>query len=206
VGTRAVTLFDAKMTARTFPLPGVTGAAVGSDGRLFATTARALYASTEHGDLTLVYDAGGETLHGLVASGEHVWFADGTELGVVDGERVSETSGARLAPDATLASSPGGDVWVLASGTLQRFARAEPEAALGITWSSTLAPIFARSCASCHLAGGVSGIDLSTAEGWQSERGAIRARVVASRTMPPEGHPLLDADRAAIQAWAERAP
>jgi hypothetical protein len=206
VGTNAVTLFDAKMTARTFPLPGVTGAAVGPGGRLFATTRRALYASTELGDLTLVYDAGGETLHGLVASGEHVWFADGTELGVVDGERVAETSGVHVAPDARLASSPSGDVWVLAADALQRFARAEPETALGVTWSSMLAPIFARSCSSCHLPGGVSGIDLSTAEGWQSERGAIHARVVASKTMPPEGHPLPDADRAAIQAWTERAP
>jgi len=203
VGTNAVTLFDAKMTARTFPLPGVTFAAVGPDGRLFATTRRALYASTEHGDLALVYDAGGETLHGLVASGDHVWFADGAELGVVDGERVAETSGVHVSPDARLASSPSGDVWVLASGVLQRFARAEPETALGVTWSATLAPIFARSCSSCHLPGGASGVDLSTAEGWQSERGAIHARVVQNKTMPPEGHPLLDADRAAIQAWTE---
>jgi hypothetical protein len=203
LGTNAVTLFDAKMTARTFPLPRITAAAVGPDGRLFATTPRALYATTEHGDLALVYDAGGETLHGLVASGDHVWFADGTELGVVDGERVAETSGAHVAPDARLASSPSGDVWVLASGVLQRFARAEPETALGVTWSATLAPIFARSCSSCHLPGGVSGVDLSTAEGWQSERGAIHSRVVASKTMPPEGHPLLEADRAAIQSWTE---
>jgi len=206
VGTSAITLFDAKMTARAFPLPGVTGAAVGPDGRLFATTQRALYASTEHGDLALVYDAGEETLHGLVVSGDHVWFADGTELGVVDGERVAETSGVHVAPDARLASSPSGDVWVLSSGVLQRFARTEPETALGVTWSATLAPIFARSCSSCHLPGGASGVDLSTAEGWQSERGAIHARVVASKTMPPEGHPLPDADRAVIQAWTERAP
>jgi hypothetical protein len=203
VATNTVTLFDAKMTARTFPLRGVTGVAVGPDGRLFATTRRALYASTEHGDLALVYDAGGETLHGLVASGDHVWFADGAELGVVDGESVAETRGAHVAPDARLASSPSGDVWVLSSGALQRFARAEPETALGVSWSATLAPIFARSCSSCHLPGGASGVDLSTAEGWQSERGAIHARVVENKTMPPEGHALMDADRAAIQAWTE---
>jgi hypothetical protein len=203
VGTNVITVFDAKMTARTFPLPGVTGVAVGPDGRLFATTRRALYASTEHGDLALVYDAGGETLHGLVASGDHVWFADGTELGVVDGERVAETSGVHVAPDARLASSPSGDVWVLSSGALQRFARTQPETTLGVTWSATMAPIFARSCSSCHLPGGVAGVDLSSAEGWQSERGAIHARIVEHKTMPPEGHPLPDADRAAIQAWTE---
>ena len=203
VGATSVTLFDAKMTARTFALPGVIGAAIGPDGRLFVTTRRALYAATEHGDLALIYDAGDETLHGLVTSGDHVWFADGTELGAVDGERVAETDGARVALDARLASSPSGDVWVLASGALRRFARAEPETALGVTWSATLAPIFARSCSSCHLPGGVSGVDLSTAEGWQSERSAIHARVVENKTMPPEGHPMLDADRAAIRAWTE---
>ncbi|HEY4015215.1 MAG TPA: cytochrome c [Polyangiaceae bacterium] len=202
VGRDAVTLFDARMTARTFPLPGLAGAAIGADGRLFAATRRALYASTEHGDLALIYDAGGDTLHGLVASGDHVWFADGTELGVVDGERIAETTGVHVAADAKLAPSPSGDVWVLSGGTLLRYARSEPEAALGVAWSTTLAPIFARSCASCHLPGGVSGVDLSTAEGWHSERSAIQARVVASKTMPPEGHPLLEADRAAIQAWA----
>jgi mono/diheme cytochrome c family protein len=206
LATNAVTVFDPKMTARTFALPGVTAAAVGPDGRLFATTPRALYATTEHGDLALVYDAGGETLHGLVASGDHVWFADGTELGVVDGERVAETSGVHVAPDAKLASSPSGDVWVIAAGALQRFARSEPEAALGVSWAATLAPIFARSCSSCHLPGGVSGVDLSTAEGWQSERSVIHARVVEGRTMPPEGHPLSDADRDAIRAWIEHPP
>jgi mono/diheme cytochrome c family protein len=204
VGSGAVTVFDAKMTARAFPLFGVTHAALGPDGRLYAATRRTIYASTEHGDLTLVYDAGAETLHGLVASGDHVWFADGPELGVVDGERVAETRGVSLAADARLAPSPSGDVWVLASGALQRFARADPEVSLGATWSAAVAPIFARACSSCHLPGGVSGTDLSTAEAWQSERRTIHDRVVVSHTMPPEGHALSDADRAAIQAWTER--
>ena len=48
-----------------------------------------------------------------------------------------------------------------------------------------------------------SGTDLSTAEAWHSERGAIRDRVVKSMTMPPEGHPLSETDRAAIRAWVE---
>jgi mono/diheme cytochrome c family protein len=203
LGTNTVTLFDSKMSARTFPLAGITAAAVGPGGRLFATTARALYASTERGDLALVYDARGDTLHGLVVSGDHVWFADGAELGVVDGDAVAETVGAGVPPDARLAPSPSGDVWVLAAGGLQRFARADPERSIEAAWSSTLAPIFARSCSSCHLPGGVSGTDLSTAESWQSERSAIHARVVERKTMPPEGHPLADEDRAAIRTWTE---
>jgi len=203
VAPDAVLVFDEKMTAHAFALPGVTRVVLGPDGRVYATTRRALYASGEHGDLQLVYDANGEALHGLAVSGEHVWFADGSELGVVDGDHVAETTGARVPPDARLAPSPGGDVWVLAGGALQRFARSEAEPTLASAWSSQLAPIFARACSRCHLPNGVSGTDLSTAEGWQSERAEIADRVVKSRTMPPEGHPLSDADRAAIRSWVE---
>jgi hypothetical protein len=206
MGADAVVSFDAAMSARTFPLRGVTAVAVGRDGRLYATTHRGLYAAGPQGDLALVYDAGADTLHGLAASGDHVWFADGTELGSLDGDHVTETAGLHLAPDARLAPSSSGDVWVLARGALERYGRAEPEAALGARWSSSLAPIFARACASCHQPGGVSGTDLSTAEAWHSERGAIRDRVVQTRSMPPEGHPLSEADRAAIQLWVEAGP
>ncbi|HEY8088444.1 MAG TPA: cytochrome c [Polyangiaceae bacterium] len=206
VGADTVLSFDAAMNARTFPLRGVTAVTVGRDGRLYATTRRALYAATEHGDLALVFDAGADTLHGLAASGDHVWFADGPELGTLDGDHVAETAGLRLAPDAGLAPSGSGDVWVLTRGALERYGRADPEAALGARWSSTLAPIFARACSSCHLPGGVSGTDLSSAEAWHSERAAIHDRVVKTRSMPPEGHPLSEADRGAIQAWVDATP
>jgi mono/diheme cytochrome c family protein len=204
VAAGAIVLFDTRMSARTFPLHGVTRVAIGADGRLYATTARALYVSTDQGDLALLFDAGGDTLHGLAASGGHVWIADGSELGVVEGDHVAETSGAGIPPAARLAPSPSGDVWVIASGGVERFARAEPEAGLRVAWSTTLAPIFARSCASCHLPGGISGTDLSTAESWESERRQIAERVVEGKTMPPEGHPLADADRSTIAAWVSQ--
>jgi Cytochrome C oxidase, cbb3-type, subunit III len=199
-------VFDlAQQQSRAFPLRGVIGAAVGADGRVYAATSRALYATSPEGVLELVYDADGESLHGLVTSGDHVWFADGAELGVIDGDHVAETTGARVAEDASLAPSPSGDVWVLTTkGDASRFARVDAEPALAAVWQSSLAPIFARSCSSCHLPGGPSGTDLSTAEDWQSERGAIVERVVTSKTMPPEGHALSDADRAAIAGWAKR--
>ncbi|MEO8876609.1 MAG: cytochrome c, partial [Polyangiaceae bacterium] len=94
----------------------------------------------------------------------------------------------------------------------ERFARVEAAtktATTGpttMTWNSAIQPIFARSCAICHLPGGVSGTDLSTAAAWNSEHDAIRDRVVIKHTMPPSGHPLADADRAAIGAWVEQAP
>ena len=120
------------------------------------------------------------------------------------GRRTRRRRDERRAPcgerHARLASSPSGDVWVLAGGSLERFAQATPDPTFA--WSSTLAPIFARVCASCHGPNGVSGVDLSKAAEWDAERDAIRARVVESKTMPPEGHTLSDTDRASIAAWA----
>jgi mono/diheme cytochrome c family protein len=187
-----------------FALAGVKGAALDGRGRLFAITERALYASDGAGALALLYDADGADLHGLAASGDRVWFADGAELGVVEGDRVAETSGANLARDAALRSSPSGDVWVLASGNLARFAPAGAAApGASSTWPSTIAPIFARSCAGCHQANGESGIDLSNARAWEQRRAVIRDRVVVQRSMPPRGHALSDADRDAIRAWLD---
>ena len=184
-----------------YALPGVTHAAFGPDGRLYATTTRGLYVADAHGQLALVYDAAGDALHGLVASGSHVWFADGEELGAIDGDRVVETSGVKIARDAKLAPSSTGDVWVISGAGLDRFARAEAEPSVAAFWSTALAPVFARSCSGCHLANGEAGVDLSTAEAWESKRTKIRERVVERRSMPPQGHPLSDADREAIRAW-----
>ncbi len=203
VGVDALHVLDAaRKTVTEYALPGVKHAAVGPSGRLYAMTPRALYAADASGRLGLLYEADSDSIHGLVASGEHVWFADGTELGLIDGDVVKETSGLRMAKGARLAASPSGDVWVMAGGSLERFSRSEPEPGLSAAWGSTLAPIFARSCSSCHLPDGVSGTDLSTPEGWQSERATIRDRVVVRHTMPPEGHALTETDRAAIAAWA----
>jgi mono/diheme cytochrome c family protein len=137
-----------------------------------------------------------------------VWFADGDELGVVDGDHVAETSGAKIGAHAKLSTSPSGDVWVLSEGTLDRFARDDRDpgaSTLGSTWASVIGPIFARSCSACHLPDGISGTDLSTASAWEGERPEIHERIVVKRSMPPAGHPLSDEDRAVIQRWLEGA-
>jgi mono/diheme cytochrome c family protein len=201
-----VDLFDVAKGARTrYALPGVTHAAIGAKGRLYATTSRAVYATNDAGELQLVYDAEGDRIHGIVASGERVWFADGAELGLVEGGRVAETSGAKIGAEATLAPSPSGDVWVLSGGALDRYARGQGAPSEPGSWGATLAPIFARSCAGCHMPDGEAGADLSTAGAWEKERGEIRERVVEKRSMPPAGHALSEADRAAIKAWVEDA-
>jgi len=206
-----VHVFDvAHGTLDDYPLPGVTHAALGPDGRLYATTSRAVYAGDRTGRLALVYDAARDSIHGLTASASRVWFADGDELGVVSGDSVAETTGAKIGREAGLSPSASGDVWVLSGGALGRFTPtggAQPaDGVAAATWASTVAPIFARSCSACHLPDGISGTDLSDARAWEGERAHIRERVVEKRSMPPQGHPLSDADRDAIRKWVESAP
>jgi mono/diheme cytochrome c family protein len=199
-----------------FALPGAIWAALDTRGRLYAATRRGVYAADASGALALVFDAGHDGIHGLVASGDRVWFADRGELGVVDGDRVAETSGANVASDATLQASPSGDVWVLGGGALARFAVPSGPGSTGVAgveaarpapgssaWATTIGPVFARSCAGCHQPNGVSGTDLSTEAAWATKRPLIRERVLVAHTMPPQGHALTDADRAAIHGWIE---
>jgi hypothetical protein len=206
LGKDKVLVFTAaRRVARSYALAGATHVALGPDGRLYATTPRAVYGTNPAGELRLLYETKSDTIHGLVVSGEHVWFGDGEELGVVDGARVAETNGAHIAADAKLAASTTGDVWVLSGGALSRFARVDPEPDLAREWQGKLSGVFARACASCHLPNGPSGVDLSTAEAWHSHRSLIRDRVVVSHTMPPQGRSLDAADREAIRVWAEAA-
>ena len=197
---------------RELALDGVTELALDGDGRLYAVTARALYAEDDAGRLTLRYRTHDDetALHGLVASGKRAWFADGGELGVIAGDVVSRTSGLSLPIGARLFGSSSGDVWTIAAGALTRFAPSietgqhdDPAAPRAQSWTQTIQPIFARACASCHLPGGAAGVDLSTFTAWESRRSMVRARVVDAKTMPPQGHVLDDRDRATIDAWTK---
>ena len=119
------------MTARAFPLAGVTQRR--GRGRRAALRDDAARALRRHrGRRSRARLRRRRRIRSTASSrpGDDVWFADGPELGVVDGERVAETTGVHVAPDATLAPSPSGDVWVLGSGALLRFARPIPESAL----------------------------------------------------------------------------
>ncbi len=175
--------------------------AVTPAGKLFVATPDAIWAEDARGDLRVRFEAPGMTLHGLVASGERVWFAEGPELGVIEGSRVRETTGARVSPAAQLAGSPSGDVWTLTGGALARFA---VDGDAGPDWDAAIAPVFHRACESCHGKGGEAGVTLATREAWEKRRDKIRKRVFIDRDMPPPGRPLSDADRAAIRSFIER--
>jgi hypothetical protein len=187
-----------KGTTALFDLEGVSEVVVDPRGRLFASTPEGVFAEGDRGDLELRFRSADGRVHGLAVSGARVWFADGGELGVLEGDQVSASTGARLAPGARLVGSDSGDVWALAGGGLRRFAKAG-----GPPWAQAIQPVFARACAGCHAPGGASGIDLSTPGAWTARRDALRQRVVVTRTMPPRGHLLPERDRDAIRGWLD---
>lgn len=209
ISGNAVTLVDtSRGTEQSFAIEGVRWIALTDSGDLFVATPSAVYAKKD-GALVLVHEAPSASIHGLVAAGGNVWVADGTSLDAVENDRLVVLEPAGIAANASLEPSPSGDVWVLAKGSLDRFSRSGSAGSAAVRpddWNASIAPVFARACAACHLPGGVSGTDLSTIDAWKAEKTAISARVLENGTMPPPGHPLGDADRAAIRAWIESAP
>jgi mono/diheme cytochrome c family protein len=208
----AVAKIDAKThEARGFPLEGAKSVALDGRGRLYAATDGALYAEGDDGALALLYASEARTIQGLAAAGVGseavVWMADGGDLGVVTGRKIAFTrAGMGAAKDLVLAGSPTGDVWVweprasplpALAGAPRRFGQGEPADG----WTRDVRPVFARACAACHLPGGAAGVDLSTRAAWMAEKDEIARRVLSEKSMPPDGHPLGDADRATLRAW-----
>ncbi|MFO0593225.1 MAG: cytochrome c [Polyangiaceae bacterium] len=212
-----------------YELPGATRTAFDTHGRLFVGTHHEIYAEDATGRLSLVYETGTEDgwISGLVASGDRVWFADGADLGVVEGSRAAVTPSPVRRAASQLEPSASGDVWSLWDGGLVRFAVEQiryPEdekasSSKGVApdkggsaanqssrWRAEIAPIFARACASCHGPGSTSTVDLSTSEAWQSHLPSLRRRVLEQRDMPPRGRPFNESDRSAVAHWLDAPP
>jgi len=196
-------------------LPDATFVAYDATGGLFAATNHALY-KVEGGEAHAVYDAGGRTVHALAAAGSNIWVAVDGDLAVVQNGQVSVTSGAAFPPDAHLAGSPSGDIWLVAGGQLFRYAVQANAGGGGgdeATWSATVQPIYASVCSNCHSAPGsgkdTSNVDLSNYALWDAHRAKIYQRVVAQAgtptSMPPSGSgfTLTEVQRAAIEAWSK---
>lgn len=196
---------DAASTRR-YALAGVRDVAVDRRGVTWAARADGVYVEGE-GGLALAYRATSGEIHGLVAAGDRVWFAEGAGVVAVDaGGRVHVVEGVAIDPAARLAPSPSGDVWVIGGGTLARV-RAGSGAAptADARWDAEVRPAFLRACVKCHQPGGPSGVDLSSASAWRANAKAVRARALVERTMPPRDQPpLSDAERAAIDGWLGR--
>lgn len=187
--------------SRGYDLDGARYVAVDETGRAYVATEKAIYAADEAGVLRLRYVAH-DPIHGLVAAGGRVWFADGVEVGLVERVGVSRSRGASVASDARLVGSASGDVWAIdGKGALARLS-----ATASFAWTDTVGPVFARVCSGCHERGGSSGVTLAASADWDRERDRIKERVLVTGDMPPRGTAWSDGDREAVRRWAEGHP
>lgn len=190
-------------SSRRFALAGVRAVAVDRRGATWAARSDGVYVEGD-GGLALAYRATAGEIHGLVASGDRVWVAEGSGLAAFDADRRAHVvEGVAIDPGARLAPSPSGDVWVIGGGKLARVrGGGAPPPSADARWTAEVRPAFLRACVKCHQPGGPAGVDLSTASAWRASAKAVRARVLVERSMPPRDQPpLSDAERAAIDAW-----
>jgi cytochrome c5 len=210
-GANIVMLLDTEAkTMATFSLPGAAFVAFDATGKLFAATATEIYKEADGDTLAFYYElpeAAG-TFHGLVTSGERVWIAAGTELGVLDSDTVALTVDLGLSPQTQILGSVSGDIWTLTDGEVRRFTATAIEADGQKVWDDKIGPITSKSCNACHSPGGPAAkFDLTTYEAWVSRRATINQRVVIEQNMPPPGSaPLSDDDRKSIADWIKTGP
>ena len=133
-----------------------------------------------------------------IVAGAHLWVAAGGVLYAFDGAGLVRTATV-VPPAARLFGARDGGIWI-ADGT-HLAAHATVARAEDPRWRTEVEPVFQRVCAHCHLPGGSADLDLSSAAAWTAERGEITRRVLVTRTMPPAGTDLSDADRAALARW-----
>jgi mono/diheme cytochrome c family protein len=182
---------------RAFALAGLRYIALGEGGRVVVADERAIWSEDDKGRLVLRYRSEANTIHGLAASAENIWFADGGELGLLSAAGPARTTG-MTSRAATILGSPSGDVWTIDEGhKLSRFSTVRA----ADLWQTAIAPIQSRVCGGCHGPSGSAGLDLSGAARWQANRRAIERRVIKEKTMPPPGHALTTDERDAIAKW-----
>ena len=136
-------------------------------------------------------------VHAIAARGDRLWIAAASDLWLYDKGTLRATRHDGNA--ALLAATNTGDAWLATQHGIVRYSLGA--AGDDPRWQEQIAPVFERVCAHCHLPGGEAGIDLSTATSWQTDRAEISRRVLVTRTMPPAGTELSDADRATLEQW-----
>ena len=176
---------------RWFPLVGVHHVAVTAAGTVACATDRAIYLENGSGVLTLRYVAS-EPIGALATSGERLWFSEGPRVGAFDnaGGRVSRDLGFGSVSNVAVR---GGELWALASARAHRLV-------LEGAWPADIQSIVAARCGECHRSGGRGGLDLSTPERLRQHAEEV-ALALSSRSMPPAGHSMTDADRMRLMTW-----
>jgi len=197
----AVRIFDHGKETE-IALPDAQLVAYDDAGRLLAATSHVLYDLSE-GSPQRLYDLGARTIHQLGAAGSAVWLAIDTDLARWSEWQLAIATFTTIASDARLAPSASGDVWVVAGGQLQRWSvAATPVDGDEATWTSTVEPVYAAVCSSCHSPAGSgkssSNIDLSTYAAWKERRPRVYARFGQPRSRGPR--------RRRVPRWLQRAP
>ncbi len=218
---RVAGLFEGKLrlvdssaqSAHDFELGTPTSILFDENDKLVVATRDTLYAESDPGVLKKIHSSAAEPIHEVARSGRTLWLHLGDSLAMLqDGKLRRAMDGdpnAAIAADTKLFGSPSGDVWTLNAGSLRLLAEDSGGGADQDLWRRNAQPIFTRLCATCHLPGGSSGIDMSTYQTWASKRDRIIIRVLDGKPtpMPPAGAGSLTAEeRAALQLWTDNKP
>jgi mono/diheme cytochrome c family protein len=193
----AIDVWDlATNTQRTFHVDDGRPAFLDADGaapRLVVTSRHGVW--LEHGGKLQPLDV--SDVAATAIAGTRLWLEIGKRIYILSDTSALDTTVASAGGEPMF-GAPNGDVWVGAAG-LRRYALAA--AAGDPMWRDKVQPVFERVCAHCHLPGGDAGVDLSTAASWTAEHDELIRRIVVTRSMPPAGTDLDDADRATLASW-----
>ena len=194
LGAKGVDVWDlVKGESRTYPVAAREVAFVG--GRLAAATRDEVYVE-DGGTLREIKVPG--TIAGIAAAGTRLWILAGGALYALDGDSLRRAQ-IDVPHGARLFASTGGDAWLATAGAVMR--ASIDTATDDPAWRAQIQPVFARTCAHCHLPGGSAGIDLSTAASWHADHDELVRRVLVTGTMPPAGTDLTAAEKDALRAW-----
>lgn len=207
----AIAFEPATGAIKRFGLPAAAvSAVIDTAGRVVIATADTLYReqSRELGSgIDVLYVSTDAPLRGLALASGEVWVQIGEKLAMLAADALKLSPPLGLPADAKLLGSPTGDVWVLAGGTLRRFAEDSVGGEDEEVWRQTVQPVFTRLCALCHMPGGSANLDLSTYKSWDLRRAAVKQRVIDQKPspMPPKGAGTATQDElSAISAWLNK--
>ena len=158
--------------------------------RLVVTSKQGVW--IEHGGT--LRELGVSDVAATAIAGQKLWLEIGKRLYILNDTTPLDTTVASAGGEPMF-GAPNGDVWVGAHG-IRRYALGA--VTTDPTWRDKIQPVFEHVCAHCHLPGGDAGVDLSTSASWTSEHDELVDRVVKSKTMPPAGTEMSDADRATL--------